>query len=223
MRKESMGEKKQAGRTGRPARVPGEKHTKEKIFDAAVDLFAEKGYDRTSIRDIAGAVGIAESAVYRHYTSKEAILDAIFEYMETQIYAPLPPAPNAEKRPESSIFRDMLAGLPWFIEANPIMIKIAHIMFTEMYHNDRIRDYVRREYIERGDTLIEGIFRDQIETGKIRHCDPRALAGLFNAYRFAWVFQSFVFDYGKPLDMDAIKADLEAQIGLFEDLLKPEK
>ncbi len=217
-----MGAQKQAGKTGRPARVPGEKHTKEKIFDAAVDLFAKKGYDRTSIRDIAKAVGIAESAVYRHYTSKEAILDAIFDYMETQIYAPLPPAPNAEKRPESSIFRDMLAGLPWFIEANPIMVKIAHIMFTEMYHNDRIRDYFRKEYIERGDSTTEAIFREQVEAGKIKPCNVRALAGLFNAYRFAWVFQSFVFDYGRPIDMDAIKRDLEAQIELFEDLLKPE-
>lgn len=208
---------------GRPPVVPGEKPTKEKIFDVAVDLFADRGYDRTSVRDIARAVGIAESAVYRHYPSKEAILDAIFEYMETQIYAPLPPAPEADRHGESTIFRDMLAGLPWFIEANPIMIKIAHIMFTEMYHNDRIREYVQREYIERGDEMTEAIFREQMEAGKIRPCDVRALAGLFNSYRFAWVFQTFVFDYGKPVDICRVKKELESQIELFEDLLKPEK
>lgn len=210
-----------ARKTGRPVKVAGEKSTKEKIFDVAVDLFADNGYDRTSVRDIARAVGIAESAVYRHYISKEAILDAIFDYMEAQIYAPLPPAPDAGEHPESTIFRDMLAGLPWFIEANPITVKIAHIMFSEMYHNDRIRDYVQREYIERGDATIETIFREQMEAGKIKSCNARALAGLFNAYRFTWVFGSFVLDYGKPVDMDAIKRDLEAQIKLLEELLKP--
>ena len=218
-----MSVKKSTGRTGRPARVPGEKHTKEKIFDAAVDLFAEHGYDRTSVRDIARAVGIAESAVYRHYPSKEAILQAIFEHMETEIFAPLPPAPDASQHAEGSIFRDLLAGLPYFMAANPHILKIAHIMFTEMYHNDQIRDYMRREYIERGDAVIEEIFREQMEAGKIRRCDARALAGLFSAYRFAWCFQVFAVDYNKPLDVDAIKEELEVQIKLFEDLLSPER
>jgi len=207
---------------GRPPVVPGEKHTKEKIFDAAVDLFAENGYDRTSVRDIARAVGIAESAVYRHYPSKEAILDTIFEYMEKQIYAPLPPAPDADERRESSIFRDMLAGLPWYIEANPIIIKIAHIMFTEMYHNTRIRDYLQKEYVERGNAMTQAIFREQMKAGKIKTCDVQALSSLFNSYRFAWVFNIFVIYYGKPLDMDVLKRDIEAQIKLFEDLLKPD-
>lgn len=220
MKERKTSAKKQAGKMGRPPLVPGEKPTKEKIFDAAVDLFAANGYDRTSVRDIARAVGIAESAVYRHYESKEAILDSIFSYMEARIYAPLPPAPDAGEHPESSIFRDMLAGLPWYVETNPIILKIAHIMFTEMYHNDRIRDYVRKEYIERGDATTQAIFREQMEAGKIKPCDVRALAGLFNAYRFAWIFQNFVFDYGQPLDMDAVKRNLEAQIKLFENLLK---
>ncbi len=83
-----------AGKTGRPAKIPGEKHTREKIFDAAVDLFAEHGYDRTTVRDIAKAVGVTESAVYRHYPGKDAILEAIFEYVEnTGVHSP-PPRPG---------------------------------------------------------------------------------------------------------------------------------
>lgn len=215
--------KKQTGRTGRPAIVPGEKPTKEKIFDAAVDLFADHGYDRTSVRDIARAVGIAESAVYRHYDSKEAILDAILSYMESQIYAPLPAAPDTDVRADRTIFRDMLEGLPHYIMANPKLVKIAHILFTEMYHSDRIRDYMRREYLDRGDATTEALFREQMDTGKIRHCDPVALAGLFNAYRFSWCYEAFIFEYGKPLDKRAMERELEAKIKLFEALLTPDK
>ena len=62
-------------KTGRPAKIPGEKSTKDKIFDAALDLFAERGYDGVSIRDIAAAVGIKESSIYKHYASKAEILE----------------------------------------------------------------------------------------------------------------------------------------------------
>ena len=42
-------------------------------------LFGESGYDRTSIRDIAGAVGMLPGSVYYHFPSKEALLTAVYE------------------------------------------------------------------------------------------------------------------------------------------------
>ncbi len=68
-------------KSGRPAKVPGEKETKEKILDAAIDLFAARGYDHVSIRGIAAAVGIKESSIYKHYSGKDEILGKIFEYV----------------------------------------------------------------------------------------------------------------------------------------------
>ena len=43
---------------------------KDKIFDVALDLFSKKGYDSVSIRTIASEVGIKESSIYNHYSSK---------------------------------------------------------------------------------------------------------------------------------------------------------
>ncbi len=90
-----MSVKRVARKTGRPTKVPGEKGTKEKIFDAAVDLFAENGYDRVSVRDIARAVGLTEGAVYKHYSSKDEILESIFAYIEGRIY---PAGPRGQHR-----------------------------------------------------------------------------------------------------------------------------
>jgi len=208
------------GKTGRPAKVLGEKPTRDKIFDAAVNLFAERSYDRTSVRDIAKAVGITESAVYRHYPSKESILEAISTYMETRVYTPLPPARRVGWDTETSIFRDMLEGLPRYIMADPFLIKIVHILFIEMHHNEKIRDYLKKEYGERADDYTEALFRKQMEEGKIRPCDPRSLAQIFNGFRFAWLYQTFILDYGKPLKIDRMEKDLQAPIELFEKLLK---
>jgi len=50
---------------------------KAEILDAATEVFAEKGYDAGSMREIATRVGVSEPALYRHYSGKEAIFLAI--------------------------------------------------------------------------------------------------------------------------------------------------
>ena len=47
--------------------------TVEKILDAAAALFAEKGYQSTTLQDIIDATGLSKGAVYHHFRSKEEI------------------------------------------------------------------------------------------------------------------------------------------------------
>jgi AcrR family transcriptional regulator len=53
--------------------------TKEKILDAALTLFAENGYDGTSVEQIANIVGIKAPSLYKHYKGKEDILNALID------------------------------------------------------------------------------------------------------------------------------------------------
>lgn len=52
--------------------------TRARIETEALRLFAEKGIDGTSVRDIAAAVGVAEGALYRHFPAKEALARSLF-------------------------------------------------------------------------------------------------------------------------------------------------
>jgi len=56
-----------------------EPETKDRLLEVAIDLFATRGYVGTSIRDIAGAMGMSISNIYHYYGSKEGILLAILE------------------------------------------------------------------------------------------------------------------------------------------------
>ncbi|MGN1167575.1 MAG: TetR/AcrR family transcriptional regulator, partial [Lachnospiraceae bacterium] len=49
---------------------------KQEILDGAIRVFARKGYDKTTIADIAKALNISQGLCYRYYSSKEEIYDA---------------------------------------------------------------------------------------------------------------------------------------------------
>jgi len=51
--------------------------TRERILDVALDLFTEKGFDRTSLREVAERVGVTKAALYYHFASKDDILMAL--------------------------------------------------------------------------------------------------------------------------------------------------
>ena len=54
--------------------------TKEVLFDQAIQLFAQYGYENVSVRTIAQRTGIQPSSIYNHYDSKEAFLTEIYTY-----------------------------------------------------------------------------------------------------------------------------------------------
>lgn len=60
--------------------------TKERILEAALELFAQSGYSGTSMNDIAKQLGITKGALYKHYTGKQEILDRIVERMNQMDY-----------------------------------------------------------------------------------------------------------------------------------------
>src|SRR5437899_3045055 len=61
---------------GRP-RLEAARDTRKEILDTALDLFAEHGFHATSVRALAAAVGVRESALYHYFPSKEAVLAAV--------------------------------------------------------------------------------------------------------------------------------------------------
>ena len=71
-----------ATRLGRPPKQEA-RNTRERILDAALERFAAQGYAAASLRQIAQAVGIKESAIYAHFESKEAVFRTLCEQMVT--------------------------------------------------------------------------------------------------------------------------------------------
>lgn len=206
-----------AARLGRPPKASGERPTRDRIFEAAVDLFSSQGYDRTSMRQLAASVGLTESAVYRHFPSKDAVLAAILAYTEREVFSPLP-EPEAGVEP-ASIFRRLLYAPLDAMLADPLIAKIMRIMYAEMLRDEGLGAYYRAKYVDRANDLLEGIFRDELASGRLRDCDAGALAQVFNAFRSEWAFQTFLLADGPQATVEGLGRGLEAPLRLFESLL----
>lgn len=61
-------------RAGRPPTVAA---PRERILEEAAKLFAQSGYDGSSVSDLAAALGVSKAAIYHYYTTKQDIYDAI--------------------------------------------------------------------------------------------------------------------------------------------------
>ncbi|GAA2624866.1 helix-turn-helix domain-containing protein [Streptomyces vastus] len=54
-------------------------HTRQRIQDVALELFAEQGYEKTSLREIAERLNVTKAALYYHFKTKEDILISLFQ------------------------------------------------------------------------------------------------------------------------------------------------
>ena len=80
--------------------------TRERILDAALDLFIEKGFDKTSLREIAEQIGVTKAALYYHFASKEDILMALHQRLHEFGFDTL--AQLGEQEPTSALWADLL-------------------------------------------------------------------------------------------------------------------
>ncbi|MBI5494452.1 MAG: TetR/AcrR family transcriptional regulator [Deltaproteobacteria bacterium] len=95
----------------RPANVDAAV-TRERILDAALDLFAEKGFYGTTMRQIGAAAGITGGALYHHFDSKEAILLTLLERTKTLVLSRAPlQVMTGRLPPLPALFKRMTEGM----------------------------------------------------------------------------------------------------------------
>src|SRR5260370_29818727 len=75
--------------TLKPRTTPRAEDTRRKIYDAAMELFREKGFEPTTMRDIAAKAGVALGGAYYYFPSKDAIVLAFYSEMQARSNAPV--------------------------------------------------------------------------------------------------------------------------------------
>jgi AcrR family transcriptional regulator len=94
----------------------GPERRRPMILDAAYDVFLERGYDRTSMSDIALRAGVTKPVVYDCFASKEALFAAVRDKLEQQLLADVGVALESARAADDSE-RTAVAGFTAFLES----------------------------------------------------------------------------------------------------------
>ncbi|MBP7175607.1 MAG: TetR/AcrR family transcriptional regulator [Thermoclostridium sp.] len=159
--------------------------TKDKILQASIDLFAEKGYGNVSMREIAKEVGIKASSLYKHYESKNDILESIFQLFQESLSLTNLPAVGLKDYLKTVSAEEYLnQGFELFRQTMwaPTILKISRIITTEQQRNQSVKNFFVEEMIRKPHVLMQQVFDMMIENGSVEPIDTTVAAEEYNAY-----------------------------------------
>lgn len=159
--------------------------TREKILETAIDLFAERGYSDVSIRDITRAVGIKESSLYNHFSSKQQLLEEIFAFLSSQYEGMNIPEEEAVRFIEGmnpQAFMEMCLMNFQLYFGNPKLIKIWRIISMERFRNEQANDFLIKHLVDYPLAYQTKVFEGMRQKGLIGDFDPQVLARAFYAF-----------------------------------------
>lgn len=126
---------------------------KRTILNEAIKLFAKKGFDATTIQEIADESGISKGAFYLHFRSKEELVLSIFQYSSERIQSRMSAieAEYAERTPREKFIRQLEAQFLELLAQKEVLI----LQFREqvLYMNKDIEQFFRNRQLERDEWL----------------------------------------------------------------------
>ena len=156
--------------------------TKEKILDAALTLFAENGYDGTSVEQIANIVGIKAPSLYKHYKGKEDILNALIDSAETRYEEMFGSEKNIGRVPQSrEEFIKVTMERISFTMRDPIIRKTRMLLVQEQFRNERISEVTTRHQLDGIQRMFAKIIKGMMDEGIVKNDDPALLAAELTA------------------------------------------
>ncbi len=154
--------------------------TKERIFETALDLFAEKGYEATSIRDITKAVGLSVAAFYNHFASKNELLQAIYNFYRSLDNSETEALSDIEQMVERMSPFDIFDQMAQQIIASlhdEKLVKLTRIIINEQYTNETASEIACKDRQALLSSMVK-LFSVMASKGKISVKEPEALGHL---------------------------------------------
>lgn len=181
--------------------------TRQKVLDAARTLFAERGYEPATIRDIAKGAGMSTGAVFANFQDKAELFEAVLAEDLARLAETLKSAAAAETSVRGRLLAALTAGYHASLEQLPLVqAVVARSWFQPVAAEMRTRDAIKPLVMVVSDALQAGV-----REGELRQdADVRLLSELIydaylSNYRRAaydgWAIQQLTTQVGKQIDV----------------------
>lgn len=201
-------------------------NTKERIVDEALTLFSLQGYKGTTVKNIADAVGIKDSSIYKHFKSKQEILDAIVDQMKgrmEELSGTLGIPQDIDEDSVMTAYKDLsLQELQeisrkafLFYLKDEFMSRFWRLSQMEQYQNREIYDIYRSIFFEQSIRYQTELFAEMIRQGAFREADPEVVAVNFYAPIYFLLSK-----YQEESDVEEALRMLDKQIEEFYHIYK---
>ena len=137
--------------------TPAREDRREQIFAAGARLFAEKGYERTSLQDVADVLGLTKPAFYYYYRSKEDLLFEILSFSMDRVTEDIEAALAADLPPEERV-REWVRRYVGFFATHPHELTLLSTAVDAL--SPRRREHLRerqRRYLDRARRLVGAV------------------------------------------------------------------
>lgn len=189
------------------ANKPDEPDTRQKIIDAAADVFTKFGYSRTTTRSIAKAAGVSEVTLFRYFESKENLMNEAMDAYGSPFLMR-----TIESKLTGNYRQDMYMMGRFFMKA--MTDRTGAILFAigETRHFPGLKKILSRMPEQLWDMLARYL-QKQMDAGVVKPMQPRAAAQAYFGMVFAYAVGKEAFGIGPKPDMPILEvADMFTDI-----------
>jgi len=191
--------------------------TRERVLEAARDLFNEVGYDETTIRAIAERAGVSVGSVFTTFASKAEVLSHVMEHRLSELYAefdrviPFLRGSTADRL--SSIF-----AIHYEFETRRVKLFLAHVAASYNPNNDPgVTPYGRNPRLNQ---MLLDVMEDGVRKGEVRgDLDLPLIVDTLKA-AYAWNYR-MTAAAGGTVPASEMSAVMDKQIAVIAEGWKP--
>jgi len=151
-----------------------EAQTRTRILQAAQRLFAAKGFEGTTTRDLALTAGVAEGTLFRHFDNKKAILVEVATSGWVDILTDL--LTELSEMGSYKAIAQVMRRRMWNLQKNADIMRVC---FMEVQFHPDLRDRIQTEVIDKMTDVAEAFFQTAIDKGIYRQMDAKLGAKVF--------------------------------------------
>jgi len=194
----------------RRARLPGEERRRQ-IIEAAATLFSRKGFRGTTTREIAGAVGVSEAMLFKHFATKEELYAAIIETRSHGRRVLDAAVAAAEREDDAEVLRTLAREM---IERTRTDATLMRLTFFSALEGHALSDMMFRSRVQQLDEFLSRYFEKRNAAGAFRSLDALQAAWNFLGMVAYHVQRQELFGQKPPRHLTTERA-VEEMVALF--------